>query len=168
MSRKSMKQPIQEESDYEEESDIDQDIEDTSDIEDEPENPSEPNDAIDEIKNDSDDDCDDGDDEECVYTKKVAHRQRMIDNQEKRIVPSERRITSEYMTTYEYATAVGTRATHISNGAPIYVDASGLSEARDIAILEIRMKRCPLSIYREIDNNNVEIWEVNEMTPPQI
>lgn len=70
------------------------------------------------------------------------------------------------MTRYEYAMVIGTRATHISDGSPLYVDATGLSEARDIAIKELRMKRCPLSISRKVSNYKVEIWEVNEMTPP--
>jgi DNA-directed RNA polymerase I, II, and III subunit RPABC2 len=73
------------------------------------------------------------------------------------------RITSEYMTLYEYAMVIGNRATHISQGAPIFVDITGLTEARDIAIKEIREKKCPLSISRRI-GNKIEIWEVNEMS----
>jgi DNA-directed RNA polymerase I, II, and III subunit RPABC2 len=177
MSRKSTKaqlvkeQPVQEdtvESEYEE-SDIENEIE--SDIEDE-----DPEGNVDQVDDDDsadkedkddddDDDDDDGDDdEERSYKKKIAHRQRMIDNREISIVPADERITSAYMTSYEYAMVIGTRASHISNGAPIYIDATGLSEARDIAIREIAMKRCPLSISRKIGPHKVEIWEVNELT----
>jgi DNA-directed RNA polymerase subunit K/omega len=81
------------------------------------------------------------------------------------IVAPEQRVTSEFMTMYEYAMVIGTRATHISEGSPLYADSTGISDAREIAIKEIEMKRCPLSISRVV-NGKIEIWEVNEMTRP--
>ena len=69
-----------------------------------------------------DDDGDDDDDEEeedetrdTILPKKRAHVYHQIpDSTEIKIVPPEKRLTSEYMTIYEYSMVVGTRATHIA------------------------------------------------------
>lgn len=117
-------------------------------------------------KDDIDDDGDLDDDGEVdgIYIKK-AQIHTVKEESEITIVPPEKRITSEYMTMYEYAMVIGTRATHISEGSPIYVDTVGLTNARDIAIKEIDEKKCPLSISRKVASQ-IEIWEVNEMTKP--
>ena len=35
-----------------------------------------------------------------------------------------------------------------------------------MAEMEIRMKKCPLSIVRYISSNIAEVWEVNELNIP--
>lgn len=127
----------------------------------------------DDIEDDIEDDGDDADDEDVddedgnrIYMKKVAQQKLLKENSEVIIVDANKRITSEFMTIYEYAMVIGTRATHISEGSPLYVDATGISEARDIAIKEIDEKKCPLSISRKVDYRKIEIWEVNELTKP--
>lgn len=163
MSRKSPTQKItKEESDAG--SDVDMDNE--SDIESQVDEDIDESAALD----DKDDDIDDGDedqdgDEIDGISIKKAQTYAVKEESEVTIVPPEQRITSEYMTLYEYAMVIGTRATHISEGAPIYVDTTGLSNARDIAIKEIDEKKCPLSISRKVARQ-IEIWEVNEMTKP--
>lgn len=122
--------------------------------------------ANDDIVEDRDDDEEDEEGEESVYTQaRIATRAIHQEPQALTIVEPEMRITSEYMTMYEYAMVVGTRATHISEGSPIYVDTAGLTEARDIAIKEINSKNCPLAITRKM-GTKLEIWEVNEMNKP--
>ncbi len=81
------------------------------------------------------------------------------------VVPAEQRRTSEFMTEFEHSKVIGTRATHIAEGAPIYVSTVGLTRARDIAIKELDEKKCPFSIARKV-RGHVEIWEVNEMSKP--
>lgn len=109
-------------------------------------------------------DEDDDDTSRGVYVKKhVSHTPKPLS--EVTIVPSEQRVTSECMTLYEYAMVIGTRATHISEGSPLYTDATGISNAREIAIKELDEKKCPLSISRKV-GTKLEVWEVNEMTKP--
>lgn len=166
MSRKSTNQKavINEESDAESDveldavSDVGSDIESLVDDIDESE-------VLDEKDEDDINDDDDGEEDgEGIYMKKLQSHI-VKENSEITIVPPEQRVTSEYMTMYEYAMVIGTRATHISEGSPLYVDAIGLSNARDIAIKEVDEKKCPLSISRKV-GRKLEIWEVNEMTKP--
>lgn len=161
-SRKSVQKKviIEEESDVESdvESDIGSDI--ISQIDEHEEN-----DDIDNTVKDIEDDEDDEEDEGIINLKKHSHN---IQKEESKVilVAPEKRITSEYMTLPEYTMVIGTRATHIAEGSPIYVDPTGITSAREIAIKEVDQKRCPLSISRKIHNRQVEIWMVNEMTMP--
>ncbi len=85
------------------------------------------------------------------------------------VVRPENRVTSDHMTFYEYTHVVGVRATHISNGSPIYTSIENLDNPIDIAKKEIRENKCPLSIKRRLGSTNmVEIWSVNEMVKPHI
>ena len=148
-------------------SDSDVDVDESSDVESQV-------DDLDEVDKDLDepevaDDKDDDDDDEDVISERSSLKRASVvlpkEPSDMTIVAPERRVTSEFMTMYEYAMVVGTRATHISEGAPLYVDATGISDAREIAIKEIELKRCPLSISRAV-GGKIEIWEVNEMTRP--
>ena len=82
------------------------------------------------------------------------------------IVPSSYRKTSEVITKFEFTDVVSNRAKQIENGSPIFVDIKDETDPIAMAELEIRLKRCPLSIRRLISNNIAEIWEVNEMMIP--
>lgn len=152
-----------------EESDIESDVE--SEVE-EVDEDDEVDIEIDQPSKDNEEDEDIEEDEENEEDKIIVIPKRnMIQTLQKEvsdiiIVAPDNRITSEYMTTYEYSKVVGTRATHISEGAPLYIDPSGISSALEIAIKEIDMKLCPLVIVRQTRNKKVEIWEVNEMTKP--
>lgn len=146
---------------------ISSDIEDNDDIEDT---------NIKKNKKDDDEDEDDEDeknekiDEEYIIERKKLHHVKFTADTENNtiiVVKSENRITSDHMTTYEYTSVVGTRATHISKGAPIYVEVGNLYDPRDIAKKEIDECKCPLSITRKLGNTNkIEIWAVNEMIKP--
>ena len=126
-------------------------------------------------KNDEDEDDDDDDDEdeddatERVIPKKRSHVYHQVpDSTEITIIAPENRITSEYMTIYEYSMVVGTRATHITKGSILYTDPQGLYDARDIAKKEIDENKCPLSITRKVSPSMIEVWEVNEMIKPRM
>lgn len=124
-------------------------------------------DIDDDMKRDDDDEEDD--ESEVVLPKKrhhIYHQEQ--ESTEIRIVPANRRITSEYMTIYEYSMVVGTRATHIASGSVLYTDPDGLYDPRDIAKKEIAENKCPLSITRKVSPTMIEIWEVNEMVKPQM
>lgn len=152
--------------------DIESDVEsDLDDVEEEIDDVEEEIDDVEDIDLSSKD-IDDEDEEDHGEAQSIVASKRSILQSLQReasdvtIVAPEKRITSEYMTFYEYSMVVGTRATHISEGAPLYIDPSGISSAREIAIKEIDMKVCPLSVVRKIRNKGIELWEVNEMTQP--
>jgi len=84
------------------------------------------------------------------------------------LVKSEDRLTSEHMTNYEYSKVIGIRATHISDGSPIFTDVVNLTDPRDIAKKEINENVCPLSITRKLRNGKIEQWTVNELIKPNI
>ncbi len=157
------KEKNEEESDIESDIEFDMDSEVESDI-DELDDLDE-SEALDDKETNLDGDDEDELDEETSNRIKhsAAYLAKVV--REITIVPPALRRTSECMTMAEYTMVIGTRATHISQGAPILVDTTGLTEARDIAIAEIDKKLCPLSISRIVRGQREE-WEVNEMTVP--
>jgi DNA-directed RNA polymerase subunit K/omega len=82
------------------------------------------------------------------------------------IIPANKRRTSEVMSEFEYARVKCERAQQIQNGAPIFVDADPHMNEVEIATLEIKLRCCPLSILRMINERVGEIWTVNEMEIP--
>ena len=82
------------------------------------------------------------------------------------VVPNNYRRTSEVITKFEYTDVTSNRAKQIENGSPIFTDIKGESDPIKMAELEIRMKRCPLSVRRMISHNICEIWDVNDMIIP--
>ncbi|MCJ1309209.1 DNA-directed RNA polymerases I II and III subunit RPABC2 [Agyrium rufum] len=63
-------------------------------------------------------------------------------------IPMEKRTTTPYMTKYERARVLGTRALQISMNAPVLVDLEGETDPLQIAIKELREKKIPLIIRR--------------------
>ena len=66
---------------------------------------------------------------------------------DKKIQNSER-TTTPYMTKYERARILGTRALQISMNAPVLVDLEGETDPLQIAIKELREKKIPLIVRR--------------------
>lgn len=63
-------------------------------------------------------------------------------------IPTEERTTTPYMTKYEKARILGTRALQISMNAPVLVDLEGETDPLQIAIKELREKKIPLIVRR--------------------
>lgn len=82
------------------------------------------------------------------------------------IVPKNYRKTSEVITKFEFTDVVSNRAKQIENGGHIFVDIGDEDNPIKMAELEVRMKRCPLSVRRMVSTNIAEIWDVNEMSVP--
>ncbi len=159
--------------------DVDVDVDDVDDVDvdiaDDQETEEIPSKHDPEDDDDNDPDADDGYDEDDdpdvdrVMRRKKHHVYHQIpESTEIVIVDPSNRITSEYMTLYEYSIVVGTRATHIANGSVLYTDPEGLFDPRDIAKKEINENKCPLSVTRKISPTKIEVWEVNEMIKPQM
>ncbi|KAK2608782.1 subunit common to RNA polymerases I, II, and III [Conoideocrella luteorostrata] len=66
---------------------------------------------------------------------------------DKKIAESDRS-TTPYMTKYERARILGTRALQISMNAPVLVDLEGETDPLQIAIKELREKKIPLIVRR--------------------
>lgn len=65
-----------------------------------------------------------------------------------RRIPNEKRTTTPYMTKYERARVLGTRALQISMNAPVLVDLEGETDPLQLAIKELKEKRIPLVVRR--------------------
>lgn len=70
------------------------------------------------------------------------------------------RRTCKKASLYELTKIIAIRTLHIEQGHPTYVDYLGSPE--DIAIEEIRQKKSPLGVLREI-NGDLEEWSINEL-----
>lgn len=79
------------------------------------------------------------------------------------IIHPQNRISSEYLSRYEYSKVIGIRAEEISQGGIIYVDIKNLNDPIEMAKKEMNANMCPLSIKRHIGLNKSEIWSVNEL-----
>ncbi|KAI9277864.1 RNA polymerase, subunit omega/K/RPB6 [Sporodiniella umbellata] len=73
------------------------------------------------------------------------------------------RQTTPYMTKYEKARILGTRALQISLNAPVMVELDGESDALVIAMKELREKKVPLIVRRYLPDNTFEDWDVKDL-----
>uniref|UniRef100_A0A2N9G378 Uncharacterized protein n=1 Tax=Fagus sylvatica TaxID=28930 RepID=A0A2N9G378_FAGSY len=78
--------------------------------------------------------------------------------------PAERpRKTSKYMTKYERARILGTRALQISMNAPVMVELEGETDPLEIAMKELRERKIPFTIRRYLPDGSYEDWGVDEL-----
>ncbi|MCJ1450536.1 DNA-directed RNA polymerases I II and III subunit RPABC2 [Mycoblastus sanguinarius] len=97
----------------------------------------------------------------------VSHQQQGKKNavkglREKRIA-DDQRSTTPYMTKYERARVLGTRALQISMNAPVLVDLEGETDPLQIAIKELREKKIPLVVRRYLPDGWYEDWTCEEL-----
>ncbi|CDS03291.1 Putative DNA-directed RNA polymerase I, II, andFT III subunit RPABC2 [Lichtheimia ramosa] len=71
--------------------------------------------------------------------------------------------TTPYMTKYERARVLGTRALQISLNAPVMVELDGESDPLVIAMKELKEKKIPLIVRRFLPDDTYEDWHVNEL-----
>lgn len=71
--------------------------------------------------------------------------------------PSER-ITTRYLTKFERARVLGTRALQISMNAPVMVDLDGETDPLKIAEKELRERKIPIIIRRYLPDGSHEDW----------
>lgn len=82
-------------------------------------------------------------------------------------VPKEERLTTPYMTKYERARVLGTRALQISMNAPVLVDLEGETDPLQIAMKELAQQKLPLIIRRYLPDGSYEDWGCDELILPQ-
>ena len=79
-------------------------------------------------------------------------------------VENKERITTPYMTKYERARVLGTRALQISMNAPILVPIdSNETDPLKIALKELTAKKIPLIIRRYLPDGSYEDWQCQEL-----
>ncbi|KAL1871364.1 subunit common to RNA polymerases I, II, and III [Diaporthe australafricana] len=78
-------------------------------------------------------------------------------------IPTDQRTTTPYMTKYEKARILGTRALQISMNAPVLVDLEGETDPLQIAIKELREKKVPLIVRRYMPDGYYEDWTCEEL-----
>ncbi|OHT02468.1 DNA-directed RNA polymerases I, II, and III 14.4 kDa polypeptide [Tritrichomonas foetus] len=71
--------------------------------------------------------------------------------------------TTPYLTKYERARVLGTRALQISMGAPVKIDVQGVSDPIVIAEMELNQNQTPLIIRRFLPNNQYEDVDVRTL-----
>ena len=81
----------------------------------------------------------------------------------RKAVPKDQRTTTPYMTKYERARILGTRALQISMNAPVLVQLEGETDPLDIANKELREKRVPFTVRRFMPDGSWEDWGVDEL-----
>ena len=80
-----------------------------------------------------------------------------------RRVPDNERITTKFMTKYERARILGSRALQISKNAPLMVDPAGESDPYKLAEMELSEKKIPFIIRRYLPDGSYEDWKVSEL-----
>ena len=84
---------------------------------------------------------------------------------DKKRVADDERITSAFMTKYEKARVLGTRALQISKNAPLMiVPQPGECDPYKLAERELLERRIPFIIRRYLPDGNYEDWKLTELT----
>jgi len=78
-------------------------------------------------------------------------------------VPTHKRITTPYMTKYERARVLGTRALQISMCAPVMVEIDCESDPLQIAQKELAARKIPIIIRRYLPDGSYEDWKIDEL-----
>lgn len=97
-----------------------------------------------------------------VITSGDSKSQMMADGSAPRESQGPRR-TSPYMTKYERARIIGSRALQISLNAPVMVDTEGDTDPMSIAERELNAKLVPFIVRRFLPDGTYEDWKVSEL-----
>ena len=78
-------------------------------------------------------------------------------------VPPSERTTTPYLTKYERARILGTRALQISLGAPVLVELGGEVDPLEIAMKEMKQRKIPIIVRRYMPDKSYEDWAIDEL-----
>ncbi|KAI5952614.1 RPO26 [Candida jiufengensis] len=97
----------------------------------------------------------------------AQHQQQQQQSRKKTVkelaIPKDKRTTTPYMTKYERARILGTRALQISLNAPVLVDIEGETDPLQIAMKELAQRKIPLVIRRYLPDGSYEDWGCDEL-----
>merc|ERR1711971_1320406 len=74
-----------------------------------------------------------------------------------------KRITTPYLTKFERARVLGTRALQIAMCAPVMVELEGETDPLVIAQKELKMRKIPIIIRRYMPDGSFEDWAIDEL-----
>eukprot|EP00088_Acartia_fossae_P021346 TRINITY_DN22810_c0_g1_i1.p1 TRINITY_DN22810_c0_g1~~TRINITY_DN22810_c0_g1_i1.p1 ORF type:complete len:134 (-),score=43.73 TRINITY_DN22810_c0_g1_i1:117-518(-) len=74
-----------------------------------------------------------------------------------------KRITTPYLTKYERARVLGTRALQIAMCAPVMVELEGETDPLQIAMKELKHQKIPIIIRRYMPDGSHEDWAIDEL-----
>ncbi|RWS29945.1 DNA-directed RNA polymerases I: II: and III subunit RPABC2-like protein [Leptotrombidium deliense] len=80
-----------------------------------------------------------------------------------RAMENTKKITTPYMTKYERARVLGTRALQIAMGAPLMVELEGETDPLIIAMKELKARKIPIIIRRYLPDGSYEDWGIDEL-----
>ncbi|EFO85608.1 CRE-RPB-6 protein [Caenorhabditis remanei] len=78
-------------------------------------------------------------------------------------VPTSEHVTTPFMTKYERARVLGTRALQIAMGAPVMVELEGETDPLEIARKELKQRRIPIIIRRYLPDGSYEDWPTEQL-----
>lgn len=78
-------------------------------------------------------------------------------------VPDNERITSRFMTKYERARILGTRALQISKNAPLMIDPGDEYDPYRLAERELSERKVPFIVRRYLPDGSYEDWKASEL-----
>ena len=76
---------------------------------------------------------------------------------------STERVTTPYMTKYERARVLGTRALQIAMRAPVMVELEGETDPLQIAMKELKQRKIPIIVRRYLPDGSFEDWGIDEL-----
>lgn len=82
---------------------------------------------------------------------------------EEKEVPVKDRKTTRYLTKFERARVLGTRALQISMNAPVMVEIQNETDPLEIATKELLAGKIPIIIRRYLPDKSYEDWKVSEL-----
>ncbi|VDK64741.1 unnamed protein product [Anisakis simplex] len=101
------------------------------------------------------------DDLELEGAEDEAERTQLVEGTER--TASTDRVTTPFMTKYERARILGTRALQIAMGAPVMVELEGETDPLEIARKELKDRKIPIIIRRYLPDGSFEDWGVDEL-----
>lgn len=78
-------------------------------------------------------------------------------------IDNQKRISLPFLTKYEKARIIGLRTQQLLGGSQALVDTRGLKSFLEIAEKELKEKKIPFIIKRNLPNNKFEYWRINEL-----
>jgi DNA-directed RNA polymerase I, II, and III subunit RPABC2 len=78
-------------------------------------------------------------------------------------IEKDKRVTTKYLTKYERARVLGTRALQISMNAPVMIDPKGETDPLKIARVEMEQRKIPMIIRRYLPDGAFEDWGLDEL-----
>ncbi|KAL8606035.1 DNA-directed RNA polymerases I, II, and III subunit RPABC2 [Nucella lapillus] len=109
---------------------------------------------------------DDNDDEEVLdepLENEGEEKMEVLTETQPGAVPPSKRITTKYLTKYERARVLGTRALQIAMCAPVMVELEGETDPLHIAMKELKANKIPFIVRRYLPDGSYEDWSLEEL-----